>query len=224
MLFPFFRFCDRILTRQCRPNAYEGCDCPDGYSGFSCEFRTEEVTDLAGDYEPEDDEGILLDTEEQASCDLACQNSGVCRNGSGQGIDALSGSSPASAFQYCVCPPNFAGTYCENESELDYGSWQAPTTSSSVSCPDDQIQCASGVCVGDALLCECDDARTEGQLATFFAGTNCEHPINDLCVTNTASQSGGSVTLGQLRPGAPLYFCLNGGACKDKVDPESGLG
>lgn len=207
---------------QCRTNSYEGCDCPDGYAGFSCEFRTEEITELVGDYEPADGDGILTDTEEQASCDLACQNGGVCRHGMSPGIDALTG---ASAPQYCVCPPDFAGTYCENAIELDYSDSAAGQKSSSSStCPEDQIKCASGVCVGNALLCDCDDVTKEGQLATFFAGTNCEHPINDLCLTDEGGASGGSVTLGQIMPGAPLFFCLNGGVCKDKVDPTSGQG
>jgi hypothetical protein len=180
---------------------------------------------LVGDYEPEDGEGILVDTAEQASCDLACQNGGTCRHGMTQGIDALPQGSPASASQYCVCPSDFAGTYCENPIELDYNDSAAGQGSSSSSaCPEGQIKCASGACVGNALLCDCDDAKTEGQLATFFAGSNCEHPINDLCLTDAVGSAGGSVTLGQIMPGAPLYFCLNGGVCKDKVDPESEKG
>jgi len=212
--------------QQCKSDPSLGCDCPSGYSGFSCEFRTEDETDLVGDVETNDGLGILLDTPEQAECSLDCQNGGTCRHGIHQGLDAFNAGEDHPPFQYCVCVGNFGGTYCEIPEIDEYmdisgGDGDGGTVTG---CPSGQIKCANGACVGDALLCDCDSSN-QGQLATFFSGTNCEHPINDICTIDVPSDgSGGSITLGNTLPGAPLYFCLNGGLCKDKVDPENNEG
>ena len=58
--------------------------------------------------------------------------------------------------------------------------------------------------------CECSNADTQigDQEQTLFAGDYCEHPSTDIC------------TVGEPYPGQPMYFCVNHGVCKDKVDAD----
>jgi hypothetical protein len=107
-------------------------------------------------------------------------------------------------FQHCVCPNNFAGTYCEHQ--LD-------------SCGDGQHLCLHGskcVGIGDEQLCDCDQA--DSPLASFFVGSHCEHPVNDICTENSPdSNTPSKLTFGNGMPGAALDFCVNGRTCKEKV-------
>ena len=204
----------------CRTNAHEGCDCPYGYEGFSCEFKTSFSTNednvLVVDESGELTAGRpVLDPEESADCTMECKNGGTCRHGPkvlGGGLDLFAGntsymdeeSGTSKDFQHCVCPNNFAGTFCEHP--LD-------------SCGEKQHLCVHGgkcVDLGNEQLCDCDTA--ESSLATFFAGSHCEHPVNDICTEigpNSAPPS--SVTFGNSIPGAPVAYCVNGGTCKAVV-------
>ena len=157
----------------------------------------------------------VLDPEESADCTMECKNGGTCRHGPkvlGGGLDLFAGntsymdeeSGTSKDFQHCVCPNNFAGTFCEHP--LD-------------SCGEKQHLCVHGgkcVDLGNEQLCDCDTA--ESSLATFFAGSHCEHPVNDICTEigpNSAPPS--SVTFGNSIPGAPVAYCVNGGTCKAVV-------
>lgn len=140
-------FC--VNKGTCRTNPYEGCDCPTGYVGFSCEFHSED---------PLDSELLDQSQNENEKKDVTC--------GEGQ----------------ILCPN---GNKCVKSSE----EWR----------------------------CECDNANSE--LATFFAGRNCEHPINDICTEGFQKDSVSSVSLSNPVPGTPLSFCVNGGRCKKIVQP-----
>lgn len=204
----------------CRANAYEGCDCPYGYDGFSCEFRTSLGLDEDG-VEVVDESGELtagqpvLDPEESADCSMDCKNGGTCRHGPkrlGGGLDIFAGDTAhlneevgtSNDFQHCVCPNNFSGTFCEHA--LD-------------SCGEKQHLCVHGgkcVDLGSEQLCDCDTA--ESPLATFFAGSHCEHPVNDICTEiDPNSVSPSSITFGNTVPGSAVAFCVNGGTCKTVV-------
>lgn len=75
------------------------CDCPDGRTGKHCEFTATEL-----------------------SCDLSCQNGGVCRHGQKR-IDTVadeiihegSGVSPSRTenYMFCECQQGYAGLFCE---------------------------------------------------------------------------------------------------------------
>lgn len=89
-----------------------------------------------------------------------------------------------------------------------------------VSCKEGQTLCWNGSnCVdeGEEWRCECDQADSE--LASFFAGRNCEHPVNDICTEGFQKDSVSSITISDPLPGTPLSFCVNGGRCKKIVQP-----
>jgi hypothetical protein len=141
-------FC--VNQGTCRANPYEGCDCPTGYVGFSCEFHSEDPvdSDIISVVQKEKDE------EKEVSCEggqLLCSN----------------------------------GSKCVNE--------------------------------GEEWRCDCESADSE--LASFFAGRNCEHPVNDICTEGFQKDSISSVTISNPLPGTPLSFCVNGGRCKKIVQP-----
>jgi hypothetical protein len=207
----------------CRSNAFEGCDCPNGYTGFSCEFKISTSTQVGSvEVAEESDEFSgrpVLDPLESTNCTMECQNDGTCRHGSkklGGGLDVFAGNTShmnedvgtSNDNQHCVCPDNFAGTHCENQ--LD-------------SCGESKHLCVHGgkcVDLGDEQLCDCDLA--DSPLASFFAGNHCEHPVTDICSTKTATQSSTtptSVTFGNVIPGTVAAFCVNGGTCKGMVPP-----
>jgi len=202
---------------SCRDPAYEGCNCPPGYTGFSCEFRTS-FGDVVVDNSSSNNEGRpVLDSEANADCSMDCQNGGTCRHGTkqiGGGLDLFAGHTEhlneeagTQNFQHCVCPDAFAGTHCEHAVEACDA--------------DGQFLCMhGGACVDNEQLCDCSQADSE--LATFFAGNHCEHPVTDICLDNVppGGQPSGSTSanLGDIMPGAALYFCLNSGTCKAYVD------
>jgi hypothetical protein len=199
----------------CKVNVYEGCDCPDGYSGFSCEFRTATTSDGVDVVDESEMYGGRPVIDTPSDCTMECRNGGTCRHGpkrlSGN-LDLFAGNTSywneeagtSNDWQHCVCPSNFAGTYCEHQ--LD-------------TCGDGKHLCLHGskcVDIGDEQLCDCDEA--DSPLATFFAGTHCEQPVNDICTENTSESSAPSkIIFGIGMPGAALAFCVNGGTCKKKV-------
>jgi hypothetical protein len=203
----------------CRANAHEGCDCPNGYTGFSCEFKTSTASPN-DNVEVVDESDQLagrptLDPTESAECTMQCRNGGTCRHGPkilGGGLDLFAGNTSymneevgtSNDFQHCVCPNNFAGTYCEHP--LD-------------SCGDGKYLCVHGgkcVDLGKEQLCNCDEI--DSPLATFFAGNHCEHPVNDICTDTTPSYTApSSVIFGNAVPGSSVAFCVNGGTCKAVV-------
>ena len=78
--------------------------------------------------------------------------------------------------------------------------------------------CAHGSkCVqeGSELLCDCDEANSE--LATFYAGSHCEHPVNDICTEGMGAPD--AVRMNAMLPMTPMSFCVNGGRCKETIQP-----
>jgi hypothetical protein len=204
-------FCTNKGT--CKDNPIEGCDCPDGYTGFSCEFRTpttNEGVDVVDESEMYGGRPVI---DPLSNCTMECRNGGTCRHGPKQlsgNLDLFAGNTSylneeagtSKDWQHCVCPSNFAGTYCEHQ--LD-------------TCGDGKHLCLHGstcVDIGDEQLCDCDEA--ESPLATFFAGAHCEHPVNDICTENS-SGAPSKLTFGNGMLGTALAFCVNGGTCKKKV-------
>ena len=80
---------------ECRRDHLQGCDCPDGFSGFSCEFI------------------------EGTDCTLDCQNGGKCRLGAAPDEDYQQAywfnPDRQDDYQYCECPDGYGGKYCESK-------------------------------------------------------------------------------------------------------------
>ena len=70
---------------QCRDEAHKGCDCPDGYTGFKCEFyigtSSSSSWDDDDDYEDDDefdDDDDDVEPEPLLCGDMYCFNGGTC--------------------------------------------------------------------------------------------------------------------------------------------------
>ena len=107
-------------------DSHEGCECPAGYYGHSCEFKELEPNDDADDSQNNEDTTIPVVT----TCEITCENGGVCRKGK-KDIDAYGGVANGVAhlsqthddnFEHCVCPTGFIGLHV---SDCDYGCGQA---------------------------------------------------------------------------------------------------
>jgi hypothetical protein len=230
-------FC--VNNGTCRSNAYEGCDCKEGFTGFSCEFRTAASTDVqvvtsshknatsGGVQVIEESDNFgrpVVDSEEVVACNLKCLNGGTCRHGEKPEDEAWETATKNTThmnsadavdtateeFAHCVCPIDFAGTLCEHPVD-------------ECGADNGKFLCLHGskcVDIGDEQLCDCDQA--DSSLATFFAGSHCEHPVDDICTTKSSTGSrlstSSSITIGNAIPGTSLAFCVNGGTCKKTVD------
>jgi hypothetical protein len=165
------------------------CDCPDEWSGPSCEFESESRDHV---YE---------------NCTLECFNGGQCRKGA-QDMTNLLGVGPelshlvdeskhSENFEHCVCPNGFTGIKCEHEYEQ---------------CGNGEHICVHGTkCVPpkDPLrpvwTCECEEAYR----ADFkYKGGFCQHHRTSICTT---SDAGNTIYQGS----ASLLFCLNDGVCTE---------
>ncbi|GAX14340.1 Notch 1 [Fistulifera solaris] len=190
-------FC--VNNGRCRDIASQGCDCDNPFSGFSCEFVTQEATtNNTNDESP----ALPGDPEDTTECDIDCQNGGVCRHGKKDlGIlGNIAGNAThlnethTEDYKHCVCPDGFVGLYCEEKAQL---------------CGEGEHICLHGSsCVkyGDEHYCDCADASSTKSQTGLFSGASCEHPVNDVC---TVKYPG---------PGQPLLFCVNGGSCKKLVN------
>jgi len=179
---------------QCQENAYLGCLCEDQFSGFSCEFVKSEF----GDGQDTSTMPLPVDSQEVTTCDIDCQNGGQCRRGikdTGD-FDEIAINAPRIGethenYMHCVCPPGFAGLYCEN---------------AVVVCADGEHLCLNGgECVKDGEETSCSCNHEVGDDDAMFAGRHCEHSVEDICTTTKP------------RPGQPLLYCVNGGRCRDYV-------
>jgi hypothetical protein len=181
----------------CRSDPSQGCICDDRYAGFSCEF-VQQVDETSGFVSPS--AGVsVVDPVETYTCDLECENNGVCRNGIkdldylGTIIDnaPLLNDTGTDCFMHCVCPEGWTGLMCEEQLEV---------------CGDDGHLCFHGSkCTNNGGNSSCDCSSTTSDIADAFAGDHCEHPVNDICTTTTPG-------LGQ-----PLLYCVNNGLCNDYV-------
>lgn len=195
-------FC--VNNGTCRPDAYEGCDCPAGYEGFACEFKTgSSIASIA------QNNGIIY-----SECKLACQNGGECRKGGQYDNDATD----ALVMEHCVCPSTFTGDVCEINASSTTGTQQQQETTVSeppIDCGMGRHTCdnsAKCVAYGDEQLCDCGT----GRLATFYEGQNCVHPTHDICTIGIAASD--STTFRQIVPTQQLSYCVNGGRCKSAVN------
>ena len=191
-------FC--VNNGRCKDIASEGCDCDDPFTGFSCEFISDEaIADNTSGLSQ--NSTMPADPEDATECDIECDNGGICRHGTKElGIlGTISRNDPSlnqtrtEDYKHCVCPDGFVGLYCEEEARL---------------CGDGEHICLHGsTCVkyGDEGLCNCADASSTKSQTGLFSGESCEHPVNDVC---TVQYPG---------PGQPLLFCVNGGSCKKFV-------
>jgi len=221
-------FCNKVDTQNgvlfcvnggtCKTDSsevYQGCDCPVGYYGPSCEFQQVNATVLVIDSnddqfkENDDDDAIAVfvadpDADEDgiadyAECSLVCEYNGTCRKGEkdlglltdiAAEVSYLNVTSDLN-FEYCVCPDGFIGNRCEYHVEI---------------CKAGSHLCLHGgqcVTVGNEISCNCTSAETS--FSANFAGVSCEHEATDMC-------SIGTVTEGQ-----PRFFCVNYGVCMKKV-------
>jgi hypothetical protein len=77
-------------------NVYEGCDCPTGFYGISCEFQQLNATvvevivddDQFTGNDDDDNATVIAETDtdkdgiaDYAECNISCENNGVCEKG-----------------------------------------------------------------------------------------------------------------------------------------------
>lgn len=130
----------------------EPCDCPEGYSGFSCEF-------IKG-----------------TDCNLDCGDNGECRLG------APPGDSYAHAYwfseddqenyQYCECKNGFGGKHCEVSGE-DCGDF--------VCLNGGQCTNQFGIPMVDRCFCEYAVQDNPDGSKTYFDGRFCQYPSTSVC-------------------------------------------
>jgi len=180
-------FCTNGGTCKDPNNPYLGCDCPEGQYGPSCEFQSEE----------------------DAKCNLKCQNGGQCRSGTkdnslieqlGKGLDGYNDTHHSELFEHCVCPHNYFGIQCEHKLEI---------------CPGGDHVCLHGSkCVAKNegstdgelyYMCDCDSAFDSLEK---YAGKFCQYSSTDICTKN------GQPGMGK----ANFAFCVNNGICKGRVE------
>lgn len=210
-------FC--VNNGRCKDDVFEGCECDEPFTGFSCEFRsasapvsaeessfettTNEANPNPGSGEPTGMDASIVDDPNYISCNAPCQNGGVCRKGAkdigalaeiAHNVEHLNQTSNMD-FEHCVCPSGYAGTLCEIKVDV---------------CGQGEHLCLHGSkCVSDGEFhaCDCSNADQGGD-SEVFAGRSCEHKATDIC------------TKGELEPGKPLSFCTNSGTCKKQVSPD----
>jgi len=195
----------------CLDNDLEGCNCPEGFAGPSCEYKLPpmNVPPTVAPTPPPAMEPtnppapIPLSVPEE--CKLQCLNGGKCRTGA-KDLGIIKGFASTiehlnktfdNNFEHCICPVGFVGLKCEHEIQI---------------CPKGEHVCLHGsTCVtyGEESKCDCSSAQTD--FASHFTGDHCEHGAH------SASEF---CTVGPLLPGKPRSFCVNGGVCKAKVTAE----
>lgn len=155
------------------------CTCKDGFSGPICEFADSETT---------------------ASCNLECQNGGICIKGHKDysymnkgGIDMaeltqITNNLHNEDFEACKCPASFTGLTCETKVQ-------------SCSSVGSHICLHGSTCVqaGDTYTCDCNaivDSRTR------FAGKYCQYQSTSLCTPDGMPGTGKNKNA----------FCVNKGS------------
>ena len=110
---------------SCKSESHEGCTCPDGYYGHSCEFKTAPAGDTSDSGSGSDNDGSTS-FPEVTTCSLTCENGGVCRNGKkdlglideiSQGVAELNPTHDEN-FEHCACPDGFVGLQVSPRSRL----------------------------------------------------------------------------------------------------------
>uniref|UniRef100_A0A7S2U8S7 Delta-like protein n=1 Tax=Attheya septentrionalis TaxID=420275 RepID=A0A7S2U8S7_9STRA len=180
------QFCTNNGT--CRTEDHKGCDCPSGFTGSQCEYKSAVAT--------------------PPKCNLDCENKGICRKGV-KDFGVGGGSKWGLAFlnvthlnyEHCVCPEGFTGLQCEYEVET---------------CENGEHNCLNGgACVkvaaeGDEYKHACDCAG-DADSTHHFSGFFCEHAATSICTVDDPSTSALDHVFNV------HAFCTNGGTCKKKV-------
>lgn len=126
-----------------KTNPEQPCNCPHGFEGVHCEFASGTAP---------------------ATCSLECFSGGVCQLGAKSFELVINEWVPRDQMQYCLCPPNTQGQYCEQEVQ----------------------KCGTGHClnggqcvmVNNSQYCDCSTAVTATSL---YAGKFCENPASVIC-------------------------------------------
>lgn len=155
-------FCVNGGTCRKEGNGAFSCECPDEWSGPSCEFESQN-----------------RDHEHTKNCKLNCLNGGQCRKGAKDmpAIDGLSegtehlASAHSEKYEHCVCPENFAGMQCEHRYE---------------ECGNGEHMCLHGTkCVPPndeshpKWTCECDET----------SGKVCQRHRSSVCTSSDADST-----------------------------------
>jgi hypothetical protein len=78
------------------------CDCATNYTGPSCEYHVSQLP-------------------KKLDCTMDCQNDGNCQLGFKNGTDIIPDkSNDPNFFQYCDCPTNFTGTFCQDSNNTSF--------------------------------------------------------------------------------------------------------
>jgi len=137
---------------QCQQNYLDGCKCPDGFSGFSCEFI------------------------EGTDCTLDCGEDGECRLGSPPGSSHAHAywfnSDEQDNYQYCECLNGAGGQYCDVKGE-DCGLF---TCLNGGRCFDED-----GV-TPMVDRCNCLEAWKPGNPNVYYDGRFCQYASTSVCL------------------------------------------
>jgi hypothetical protein len=184
-----------------------GCICKDEYYGLRCEYQKHEEDPTPSlelndsktnmpSFSPQGNSFFSGDdfaVEPDLTCDLECQNQGICTKGIKKfgiishiapHVEELNRTSDGK-LQYCICPMGFIGVRCEHEIDI---------------CSHNDHFCLFGSkCVlnGGSTTCNCSASESYS-----LVGPSCEHK-------NFVSCNDDSVSVLQGKS-----FCVNGGVCK----------
>ncbi|KAG7356933.1 EGF-like domain containing protein [Nitzschia inconspicua] len=176
------------------------CKCDTAWQGFHCEFAVDPA-DLPGFRDG-------INNQDDFSCNLPCENGGICANGvkdlgpfqnTVSDVSHLNQTFDKDHFAHCVCPEGFVGLKCQHKVEV---------------CGNEEHVCLHGsTCVENEAgeyTCDCSlaDEIIGSKDKPVFAGNSCQYTGTDIC------------TIGDDYPGKPLYFCVNGGICNAQVTPD----
>lgn len=182
----------------------EQCVCPSGASGDLCEVVASSTTALPTDQPAGQPTTIQQQatTEKPTSCDLMCQNGGVCEVGVGtDGSDA------------CVCLSGTTGTLCEiNEQDSELGSCDLQCQNGGV--------CVSGIDGVDLPSCVCLQGTTGDLCEVILPEPTVVASSND----PSSQPSGQPVQDSTQRPTVCNLECQHGGTCELGIGPDGGAG
>jgi len=163
-------------------NLAKKCDCPEGTFGLHCEYEVDQT------------------------CNLECENDGVCKVGlkdftkmDEYGLDIESFLGGMDSYgEHCVCPEGYTGLTCDKE---------------------EAVQCGQGVCFngaecvqttsldGSIIYSEFCRCPTDPNTGMAFASKFCEHKATVFCEAPVGHDKG-------------EYFCANGGTCPGAKNPH----
>jgi hypothetical protein len=212
-------FC--VNNGTCKENPRQGCDCPTGYTGTHCEFTVfanqgDDEDNIRPNLPPTDEDNINTGSYPDAlvsTCHLQCLNGGTCAHGAKdlgslanvvQDVDHLNDTYSGEFFEHCVCPYGWVGLYCDHKievcgNEVDHFCLHGSSCVASESSNKGQPTCD----------CSTADEHVNASSYSLFAGASCEHPATDIC------------TVGGDPSAHPMFFCVNGGVCKNHHDATS---